>query len=81
MRDRRSLEAAFEGAHGVYSVQNPMTSGIEGQVAQGKTVADAAKSAGVPHLVYGSAEGPRRSGATRRRERGDLCCLAARRCG
>lgn len=55
MTDRRSLEAAFEGAHGVYSVQNPMTSGLEGEVVEGRTVADAAKSAGVQHLVYGSA--------------------------
>ena len=55
MRDRRSLEAAFEGAHGVFSVQNPMTSGLEGEVLEGKTVADAAKSSRVRHLVYGSA--------------------------
>ena len=55
MRDRRSLELAFAGAHGIYSVQNPITSGLEGEVAEGRNVADAAQSAGVAHLVYGSA--------------------------
>ncbi len=55
MGDRRSLDAAFEGAYGVYSVQNPATSGLDGEVEQGKNVADAAKAAGVRHLVYGSA--------------------------
>jgi uncharacterized protein YbjT (DUF2867 family) len=55
MDDPRSLEAAFEGAYGVYSVQNPVTSGLEREVAQGKNVASVAKSAGVRHLVYGSA--------------------------
>jgi uncharacterized protein YbjT (DUF2867 family) len=55
MADRPSLEAAFAGAHGVYSVQNPATSGLEGEVAEGTNVADAAASAGVRHVVYGSA--------------------------
>jgi uncharacterized protein YbjT (DUF2867 family) len=50
------LEAAFRGAHGVYSVQNfwlPNV-GFEGDIRQGKAVAQAAKTAGVKHLVYGS---------------------------
>ncbi|MDQ4068668.1 MAG: NmrA/HSCARG family protein [Actinomycetota bacterium] len=55
MADRHSLRAAFEGAHGVFSVQNPMTSGYEMEVVQGKNVADAALAAGVEHLVYASA--------------------------
>ena len=55
MEDRASLDRAFEGAYGVYSVQNPMISGFEAEVAQGTTVANAAQAAGVRHVVYGSA--------------------------
>ena len=55
MEDQKSLEAAFSGAYGVYSVQNPVLSGVEAEVRQGKLVADVAKSAKVQHLVYGSA--------------------------
>jgi len=54
MEDRESLRSAFQGAYGVYSVQNPMISGEEGEIRQGKHVADTAKEAGVQHLVYGS---------------------------
>lgn len=42
------LEAIFEGAYGAFSVQNfwlPNV-GTEGEIRQGKHVADAAKSAG-----------------------------------
>jgi uncharacterized protein YbjT (DUF2867 family) len=55
MNDPVSLRAAFEGAHGVYSVQNGLKSGFNQEVAQGRNVADAAKDVGVRHLVYGSA--------------------------
>ena len=55
MAEPATLREAFRGAYGVYSVQNPMISGLEGEVAQGKNVADAAKECGVQHLVYGSA--------------------------
>jgi uncharacterized protein YbjT (DUF2867 family) len=55
MGDRASLLAALRGAHGVYSVQNPMTSGLEAEVRQGTLVAEVAKEVGVGHLVYGSA--------------------------
>ena len=55
MGDRASLSRAFQGAHGVYSVQNPMISGDEAEVVQGKNVADVALECGVRHLVYGSA--------------------------
>ena len=54
--DRASLDAAFTGAYGVFSVQNfwlPNV-GAEGEVRQGKAVADAARAAGVQHLVYSS---------------------------
>ena len=55
MADRDSLDRVFAGADGVYNVQNPMISGFEGEVQQGKNVADAAKVAGVQHVVYGAA--------------------------
>ena len=47
------LGAVFEGAYGVFSVQNPMVSGPE--IDQGCAVGDAASAAGVSHVVYGSA--------------------------
>ena len=53
---RAELDAAFKGAYGVFSVQNfwlPNV-GFEGEIRQGKNVADAAKAAGVQHLVYSS---------------------------
>jgi uncharacterized protein YbjT (DUF2867 family) len=56
MEDRAELEAAFKTAYGVFSVQNfwlPNV-GFEGEIRQGKNVADAAKAAGVQHLVYSS---------------------------
>ncbi len=56
MDSRSDLDAAFENAYGVFSVQNfwlPNV-GYEGEIRQGKDVADAAKSAGVRHLVYSS---------------------------
>jgi uncharacterized protein YbjT (DUF2867 family) len=56
MDDRAELDAAFQGVYGVFSVQNfwlPNV-GFEGEVRQGKAVADAAKAAGVQHLVYSS---------------------------
>ena len=55
MGDRASLDAAFAGADGVYSVQNPFESGVDAEVQQGKNVAAAAHRAKVPHVVYGSA--------------------------
>lgn len=55
MGDRVTLRPVFAGAHGVYSVQNPMIGGLAAEVRQGKNVADAAQEAGVAHVVYGSA--------------------------
>ena len=56
MDKRAELDAAFAGAHGVFSVQNFWLPGVgfEGEIRQGKNVADAAKGAGVQHLVYSS---------------------------
>lgn len=56
MDDRDQLDAAFKGVYGIFSVQNfwlPNV-GFEGEIRQGKNVADAAKAAGVQHLVYSS---------------------------
>jgi uncharacterized protein YbjT (DUF2867 family) len=55
MDDPGSLREAFAGAHGVFSVQNGLVSGFDREIAQGRNVADAAKAAGIAHLVYASA--------------------------
>src|SRR5919202_3035828 len=52
--DSAGLERNLAGAHGVYSVQNHHISGYEGEVRQGKNVADAVVAAKVSHLVYAS---------------------------
>jgi uncharacterized protein YbjT (DUF2867 family) len=54
MEERSALERALEGAYGVFSVQNFWETGYDREVQQGKTVADAAKAAGVEHFVYSS---------------------------
>jgi hypothetical protein len=57
MADASALKAALTGVYGVFSVQNSMTAGLEKEVLQGVTLADAAQAAGVRHLVYTSAGG------------------------
>jgi uncharacterized protein YbjT (DUF2867 family) len=54
--DRASLDRAMQNAYGVFSVQNFWIPNVgkEGEVRQGKNVADAAKAAGARHLVYSS---------------------------
>ena len=54
MDDRSAMDRALEGAYGVFSMQNFWETGYDREVQQGKTVADAAKEAGVEHLVYSS---------------------------
>jgi uncharacterized protein YbjT (DUF2867 family) len=56
MDNRAELDAAFKDAYGVFSVQNYWLPnvGFDGEIRQGKNVADAAKGAGVKHLVYSS---------------------------
>ncbi|GAA2045196.1 NmrA/HSCARG family protein [Catenulispora yoronensis] len=53
LNDRRSVEAALQGAYGVFSVQaaNP------DELAQGLNVAYAAQAVGVQHFVYASVGG------------------------
>jgi uncharacterized protein YbjT (DUF2867 family) len=54
MEDRSAMDQVVEGAYGVFSVQNFWETGYDREVQQGKTVADAAKAAGVEHFVYSS---------------------------
>ena len=56
MDNRDELAAAFRGAYGVFSVQNFWlpTVGFDGEIRQGKNVADAAKAAEVKLLVFSS---------------------------
>lgn len=54
MNDPDSLTAALDGVYGVFSVQNFWEASYEGEVTQGKTLADAAKAAEVKHFVYAS---------------------------
>jgi uncharacterized protein YbjT (DUF2867 family) len=59
MTDRASLREAMKGVHGVYSVQ--ANAGVDGEIRQGKLVADVAAECGVTHFVYSSVGGAERS--------------------
>jgi uncharacterized protein YbjT (DUF2867 family) len=52
--DPASVRRALEGVWGAFSVQNFMETGYDKEIRQGKALADAAKAAGVQHLVYTS---------------------------
>ena len=54
--DRASLERAVDGVYGVFSVQNYWLPdvGYDGEIKQGRLLADAAKGADVEHFVYSS---------------------------
>jgi uncharacterized protein YbjT (DUF2867 family) len=52
--DPASVRRALEGAWGAFSVQNFMETGYDGEIRQGKLLADAAKAASVQHFVYTS---------------------------
>jgi uncharacterized protein YbjT (DUF2867 family) len=52
--DEASLNAALDGAWGVYAVQNTWEAGVEGEETQGKRIASLAKQRGVQHYVYAS---------------------------
>ena len=56
MEDRTQLAAAFRDAYGVFSIQNYWLPnvGFDGEIRQGKNVADAARAAGVKLLVFSS---------------------------
>ncbi len=55
MDDMDSLASVFQGYKRVFSVQNWTASGVDGEIRQGKLVAEVARLAQVEHLVYGSA--------------------------
>ena len=59
--DVESLKKAFAGAHGVYAVTNfwEHFSG-EKEVAQAKNIADAARAAGVKHIIWSTLEDTRK---------------------
>lgn len=52
--DADSLDNATQGVYGVFSVQNFWEHGMQGEIRQGRNLADAAKRAGVSHFVYTS---------------------------
>jgi uncharacterized protein YbjT (DUF2867 family) len=59
--DPGSVARAVDGAYGVFSLQEWWTAGLDGEVRQGRTLAEAAKQAGVKHFVYSSVGGAERS--------------------
>ena len=61
LEDPSSLERATRGVNGIYSVQDFWSVGAKREVQQGKNLADAAKKAGVPHMVYSSVGGAERN--------------------
>jgi uncharacterized protein YbjT (DUF2867 family) len=62
LEDSRSLQRAMDGVHGVFSVQTPFgPGGTERETREGIAVADAARDAGVEHLVYSSVGGAERN--------------------
>lgn len=55
LNDRASLDRAVAGSRSVFSVQTWLRHGVEGEIDQGRRLADACAAAGVSHVVYGSA--------------------------
>lgn len=56
MNDRASLDAAIQGAYGVFSVQPFIAPASEIELRQAKNVVEATKAAGVKHFVYASVQ-------------------------
>src|SRR6266446_2931188 len=52
--DHDSLVRAARGAEAVYAMSTPYEQGPEKEIAQGMTITDAAKAAGVAHFIYSS---------------------------
>jgi uncharacterized protein YbjT (DUF2867 family) len=52
--DRASIERAAEGVDAVFAMGTPYEGGMEAEVRQGTNTFEAAKAAGVGHLVYSS---------------------------
>jgi uncharacterized protein YbjT (DUF2867 family) len=55
LEDPASLDSAFAGAYGVFSMQTPHAGSPEIEIRQGLNAGRAAERAGIRHLVYGSA--------------------------
>lgn len=54
MDDRQSLDAALRETYGVFSVQDPWVSGVDGEVRFAENLIDASHAAGVRHFVQAS---------------------------
>lgn len=54
LQDKDSLRRALDGVYGVFAMTTPFEQGMEAEVAQGTTLADAARAAGVTHYVFSS---------------------------
>ncbi len=52
--DAKSIRRALDGTDSFYLMGSPQEGGVEGEAKQGIELANAAKAAGVGHLVYGS---------------------------
>lgn len=57
MNQRSDLEALFDGARGAYVVTDFYQNGIDGEIRQGKLMADVARDSGVSHYVSASVIG------------------------
>jgi uncharacterized protein YbjT (DUF2867 family) len=60
LNDRASLDKALKGVYGVFAVSTFLEEGIEGEIRQGKALADAVGKAGVEHFIYSSVGGAER---------------------
>ena len=54
LEDRSSVDLALEGVYGLFSVQNPLDAGMEGEIRSGKALAGAAKAPVVEECVFSS---------------------------
>src|SRR6267154_2085726 len=52
--DHDSLVRATRGTDAVYAMSTPYEQGAEKEIAQGTTITDAARAAGVAHIIYSS---------------------------
>ena len=57
LTDRSALEKALIGVDGVFGMTTPYEAGMDAEVQQGKTLADAVKEANVKHYVFTSGGG------------------------
>ena len=70
--DVESLKKAFAGAHGVFGVTNFWEHfSAEKEKAQAKNIADAAKAAGVKHVIWSTLEDTRKLMSRRRQADAD----------